>query len=144
MCFFEDVELNTNAKVSICLHKHNSWKWKIPRILVQFQMCFFLDWDVIKHSYKCLSVYINIITTIIFNNLLISFSCKKTFKLSSIYSLFFCPEKSCSSQQKDFNFRPSGAGEAEGVSAPPKFADNVPFFPTSPLNVPFLKIFNLK
>ena len=41
-------------------------------------------------------------------------------------------------------------GGREGVYTPPphpqppKFADNVPFFLNNPLNVPFLKIFNLK
>ena len=34
----------------------------------EFQMCFFSDWHIIKRSFKCLSVYINIILTIIFNN----------------------------------------------------------------------------
>ena len=38
---------------SICLHKYSLWKWKIPRIIVQFQMRFFSDWYVIKlYSYK--------------------------------------------------------------------------------------------
>ena len=44
-------------------------------------------------------------------------------------------------------WRPSGAGGAEGASGPPlppMFSDNVPFFSKSLLNVPFLKIFNLK
>ena len=39
--------------------------------------------------------------------------------------------------------RPPGV-ERQGASAPRKFADNVPFFSKSPLNVRFLKIFNLK
>ena len=53
--------------------------------LLQFQMYFFLDWHVIKHSYKCLSVYyINII--IIFNvgNSLIFFPIKN---LANLFSL---------------------------------------------------------
>ena len=41
-------------------------------------------------------------------------------------------------------FRPSGAGGAGEASALPKFSDNVSFFSKNPLNVPFLKILNLK
>ena len=38
-------------------------KVKIPIIFVQFQVYFFSNWDLIKHTYKCLPVYINIIIT---------------------------------------------------------------------------------
>ena len=39
--------------------------------------------------------------------------------------------------------REGGEGGRDGV-CPPKFSENVPFFSKSPLNVPFLKILNLK
>ena len=68
-------------------------KWKMPIILLQLEMYFFSDWHVIKHLYKCLSVYyINIA------NSLILFSHKK-----SDQSLFSCPKNSFSSRQKYFN-----------------------------------------
>ena len=43
-----------------------SWwkKWKIQRILLQFQVYVFSDWHVTKYLYKCLPVYINIIITL--------------------------------------------------------------------------------
>ena len=36
-------------------------------------------------------------------------------------------------------YKPSGAGGADGASAPPKFSVDVPFLLMSPLNVLFLK-----
>ena len=59
----------------------------------QFQTYFFSVWHVIKHSYKCLSVYINIIVTLfLIHNSLILSSHNKSFHLS-IYSLFSYPNK---------------------------------------------------
>ena len=77
-------------------------KWKIQRILLQFQMYFFSDWHVIKHSCKCLSIYINIIVTFfLILNSLILFSHRKI--CPAVYYLFSCPKDSISSQQKHFN-----------------------------------------
>ena len=50
---------------------------------------------------------------------------------------------------KKVSFRPFGAWRKGGAERappplPPKFAENVPFFSKSPLNVSFLKIFHLK
>ena len=39
---------------------------------------------------------------------------------------------------------PPEQGRQRGVYPAPKFSDNVPFFSKSPLNMPFLKILNLK
>ena len=67
-------------------------KVKMPRILVQFQMCFFSDlqWNSIISP----SVYINLIATITFNTYLTNFSHKNISKLfifisSYVYKFFF-------------------------------------------------------
>ena len=49
-CFFlRQVTKHSYRNVSLFLHEYSSWKWKIPIIIVQFQMCLFSDWHVIKH-----------------------------------------------------------------------------------------------